>query len=367
MRTFAPFVVACAVIGCSSDVDPGIVAKPVVAELVWTLQSDSFPDPLVNVAGVASISNTTAVVADRDRVHLIDSRSGRHLRSAGRAGNGPGEFRRVSWIQRVASGVVVFDEVHGRLTFLDDTLGLDSIRSPYDVDGEPRCVTGDGALVTTRSSNPSEARFTMEPGLYQPRLRLGVLTDTMWSDLDEVTSDARWIVVETSGYRRNVFIIAVPFAPRFVVRCGPDPVVWADSSAARLRMHQDGRTVDVELDGLVARAVSAADYGAVADSADATGIDGLRGWIVQASEAVPMQSIPAFRDLLIAPDGHVWALHYLLTDDRAKLWTRYTTAGERLETVQLPNEVEVVAVAPNMLLGWARDSLGVPQVRAYAY
>lgn len=352
--------------GCVSDAATPPEPTPEVGRLAWSTDGEGFSVPLELVVGVIALSDSTSAIADRDRLHLLDSRSGRHLLTAGREGKAPGEFGRIAWIQALPSGVAVFDSDLRRITFLDETLTAVGTRSLHDVAGTPQCFLDEDQLVLTRLLE-SATRSSTEPGLHQPSLELGVLTNDTWLTLDSAKSEPHWVAVETSGFRRNVYFSAVPFAPRMIVRCGSAYVAWADSSAAGLRIGRDGNVEDVGLPGLTRSPVTAADYTRIADSALSSGGPKVRELVTAASKAVPMHQTPSFRDFRISSDGHIWVLRYSLSLDRTKLWTEYAAAGEPLRTVEVPNAFEVTAVDQNALLGFAVDSLGVYHVQTYVF
>ncbi|HYH79383.1 MAG TPA: hypothetical protein VEX86_06290 [Longimicrobium sp.] len=83
-------------------------------------ESEGAPEyPLGHVAGALILSDTLVVVGDRGSAQIrYFSPRGIHLRTLGRTGDGPGEFRRIDWIGARGDTVVVWDSFAARATLL---------------------------------------------------------------------------------------------------------------------------------------------------------------------------------------------------------------------------------------------------------
>lgn len=121
--------VARALVGDTTVVTSRTEAEPVPVpvdsiEVLW--RDSAVENPLT----LAALGDDRVVVADRQRIHVI-SRGGRHLRSFGRTGEGPGEFGAPGLLARSPTSIGVvgdslilaFDNVLSRLTWFD-TLGV---------------------------------------------------------------------------------------------------------------------------------------------------------------------------------------------------------------------------------------------------
>jgi len=74
--------------------------------------------PLYNVVGAALV-NGGIIVANGDQTLQYYGIDGKLIRVVGGEGAGPGEFRSLSWLQKIEDHVVVFDRELGRVSEFD--------------------------------------------------------------------------------------------------------------------------------------------------------------------------------------------------------------------------------------------------------
>jgi len=93
---------------------------PAAAQRVLSIPMETASAPLVGRLRHAAFSHDGGVVVADDvelKLHVFDP-TGRYVRSSGRAGGGPGEFRSLQWVGRCQDGVIMaFDGKQSRLSY----------------------------------------------------------------------------------------------------------------------------------------------------------------------------------------------------------------------------------------------------------
>ena len=75
--------------------------------------------------------------------------------------------------------------------------------------------------------------------------------------------------------------------------------------------------------------------------------------------------VPALERLLADADGNLWAKRYLLPWESRHEWDVLAPGGEWLGTVVTPQDLTVIQIGPDFVLGTHRDTLGVERVRLH--
>jgi hypothetical protein len=76
-------------------------------------------------------------------------------------------------------------------------------------------------------------------------------------------------------------------------------------------------------------------------------------------------TFPAFADLMVDPDGHLWALDFSRPGDDRRRWVVFAPDGRALGTVETPPALRVLDIGREYLLGVWQDELDVEHVRLY--
>lgn len=71
---------------------------------------------------------------------------------------------------------------------------------------------------------------------------------------------------------------------------------------------------------------------------------------------------PAYGQLLVDPEGNVWARHYAIASEHSK-WTVFNPRGHWLGVVEMPAGLAVKRIGPDFVLGVTTDDLGVERVQ----
>ena len=151
--------------------DPRTAPEPIVMQsenpgpAIWRLDSNVLAsaggtqtDPLYRVAGVA-ISERHVVVAEASTGSLrFYTHAGRLERTAGRQGEGPGEYRNMGWMHRIRDEIHVYDRASNSVNVysLDGTRVRSTAVRPHD-ELPLTSVVGsfaDGSLLAVAVANP---------------------------------------------------------------------------------------------------------------------------------------------------------------------------------------------------------------------
>ncbi|HEX2209762.1 MAG TPA: hypothetical protein VHG93_18925 [Longimicrobium sp.] len=332
---------------------------------VWTLTEDLWIGSMDD-AGPALFGQVVAVEADPlGRVWVLerDAREvrvfgpdGRHVRTLGRRGAGPGELADPIGFAWAPDGRLwVADPGNARFTVFD-TAGR------Y-VDSHPRRVGG--------YSMPWRGGFDAEGRLYEvaavPRgaghgpalLRYG--PDLQPADtlpLPEVPSQQ----FELKSPGGGMMAVSVPFAPGAAVAVDPRGFVWSGITD-RVRLHQQslsGDTVRIVEREAAPVPVTAGDR--------EKALEGLRWFTDQGGRVDPGRfpaHKPAFSGIYVAPDGHLWMRPSLPEGHAGAAFDLFDPEGRYLGRAGLPTglaQSPPPVVRGDALYGVRRDSLDVPYV-----
>jgi hypothetical protein len=300
---------------------------------------------------------------------LVLDTTGAFVRSIGRVGDGPGEFRVLTGPWRIgASTIAVYDPRHRRATWLSSTgelLHSASIALPALPDSASRLwgatgVTADGVLLLWADAAPRS-----EPGVDRP---------------------ARWLVaVDSSGAGRTlgaarpgleryamapnadgfVSMGMSPFAAEpLAAPCGSDVVTADNQSYAIMHESADGRPLQRVRARVAPRTADSADYAAAIraqyPTADvsAESIEPLRLF-------TPSGLVPVLRSLRCDELGNVWVEEHPHGDTRLRRIIVYAPDGERVRTVQMPAALRLLAVRSDAVAVLAFDDDGQERVEVY--
>jgi hypothetical protein len=301
------------------------------------------------VVGATRLDDGTVIVADKGSSQLkYFTRDGRHTRSVGREGTGPGEFGSMAdllrcgdslFVKDIASrGHVVFGVDGGYARLLRFELP-EAARAPYRsvcnanrmffhyayenirVDGKigvyranvPFWITDpDGAVVHQLGRHPGSERLG-SPGGSRP-LPLGKQTAT-------ALGTDRTYIGTADGYQ----------------------IVVTDFSGNRLdtiqRSDVDLRTTPADIELYKQRDLAATN-------------PGLRDAIERSYATIPFpEYIPAYADVLVDASANLWVQDYPRGTAAYTRWSIFSPAGELVAEAQLPTRLEVYEIGDDYVLG----------------
>ncbi len=285
------------------------------------------------------------VVANRGshELRMYDG-AGVHLRSIGRYGDGPGEFRSIRGVTVHGDSLVVFDSDQRRITVLDHVGGVRGT-VPLEPTGDPVAI-----LDLYRLAGMSDSGQL-------------IMHADGWMGLAASTPGIREQVAETlrydlAGRRLGTFaepLVSTYFASpqtnygtmfsRFgsLALKGGD-VFFADRRTYQVRQYREGTTLDRIVRVLVEpRPVTEQDlhewYTLGSGYAGKAHSD-LKPWLSQ---------------VIVDDTGHLWTLEYDPYWRPIRTWSVFTPEGRWLGRVRAPDNLRVTEIRSDQVIGVFRD------------
>lgn len=329
------------------------------------------------IRGVRRLADGSIALLDGGSFEIrIFNADGRHVRSMGRQGEGPGEFQFPAGLETIGDSIVVWDartrrgsmySVDGELvrTFgLDDS--RDEIRFP-----DLRGVFPDGDLLAA-ASPPIDGRVRTGPRWSTDllvRYSPDGLAPTVLGEVETVQCDP--------ARDGECAFLAYGALGGFLLQGDRIHVSRPDRNEVRV-FDGDGELVSrfhgAAAPQPVTEAMKDEFRAAVVAGGDPSRAAERREYVSRASFA---DVVPAFLDFRVATDGHVWVREYRVEDapfgyfpafpprDDPYRWTVYAPDGILLGDIEIPMDFEIGEIGPDHVLGVHRDELDVQRVRMY--
>ena len=341
-----------------------VAAEPVVE---IGLLEGAEPYQLSQVQSARRLSDGRIVIANGGThdLRFFDA-TGTHLTSAGREGEGPGEFKGLGLVVVMPGDTLAaYDWNLRRVSFFGPGGGfLRSVGFDYPAGFPiPLGRFGDGAWLCSRG-------FTFSPGNDGSE----IVRDTVPFLVFEPSGTLRDSIgpfpgtefyVRSSGH--NAFASSLPFGRTTEAAVIGDRfyaghteryeiIRYTPAGATELIVRLDRAPVTVTPDDL-------ARYKAERlEEADAT----FRQQTARNLEEMPYPgTFPAFADLMVDSDGHLWALDFSRPGDDRRHWVVFAADGRALGTVETPPGLRVLEIGRDYVLGVWQDDLDVEHVRLY--
>lgn len=326
----------------------GTVAGDPSQQLFGVVDAVRLPDGRIVVANAGSSD-----------LRYFDA-SGAHLGSAGKAGEGPGEFSALVWLQHLAGDTVAaYDFDLRRISVLDGQASfVRTFQIPPDAQGDRTMAIGlfgDGSVLLQSRGGPvsqgayrdtlSYFRFTSWDGVVARLGRFPGWEKFFWSQ-----GNTRGLADHPFG--RGSFPVA--HADRFVlgINDGYEFAEYAlDGSPIRL-VRREHRLLPVTPEDV-------ARYKERQLEAAREFWQGLFPHVTFA------QTLPAYRDLIVDTEGYFWLEEFRRPGDEIPQWTVFTPEGRMLGTLAVPSGLRVFEVGADYILGVWRDDLDVEHVRLH--
>jgi hypothetical protein len=346
------------------------------------------------IEGVTRLSDGTIVVLNSgDGQVRYFAPDGKHLRSVGREGRGPGEMRAGRWLDRIENDVVQVTHSDGRLQYAPDgtLVGDDRLRweriheisRAARIEGSPGFLMescspdtplflGDAVLLCTTTYG--DVRYTPErEGVYQ-RVMFVARSDWTLETLDTIgIFPYGAFAIYRSGGRPHRAGFEPPYGPRgrMGVSGSPPRLVYTNATAYRIELHAiDGprRTMVIERAGGM-RAPTEQEMSSFDRAFEANprmrkagGNPGsFRGQVVVADSVSIIASAPH-----VDAVGAVWAPLDAAQDATHRMYDVFDADGSYLGQVRVPrSRFRLREIGADYILGVTTDDLGVEYVTMY--
>lgn len=319
------------------------------------------------IGGVTRLSDGRVVVANggTQELRFFDP-TGRHLRSTGREGEGPGEFTGLGRLDRAPGDTLFAYDWNQRRISVFDPAGtfVRSVTLQFPEGApSPEGRFADGSWLSRQG-------FVFAPGAPGA----DVVRDTaallvFGTDGTIVDSVGRYIGPEyyVRSEEQAAFATSLPFGRMTEIAVVGDryyagytdryEIVRRDPTGTPDLMIRANRPpeplTDAHVDAHKAERLAEAD-------------DRWRPRLERLYQDIPFpETLPAFTDLQVDDDGNLWVLDVVLPGDSRRFWTVFTASGEMLGRIETPPDVAVREIGHDYLLGTWTDDLDVQYVRLY--
>lgn len=319
------------------------------------------------IRSVAQLSDGRILVLDggSSEIRIFDD-AGRFQQRVGRAGAGPGEFRRPRRIMRMrADSFAVFDEPPSLQIFSPQGLPVRSMAVPRDSDGTGEVVAAydDGTFLITKRIGPSSP---FAPGRHPVWLSTFLLRSdgTRSAQLGRHARGEDVYYYMTNGYPDMARPV---FDPPVLVAATGTGYLWAhpaeflweewDRSGTPVRIVRvDAPRVRVTQEELTDRHQVLVDRPGVRPD--------VRSMLQQNFDVADKpEFLPAFADMRVDSEGRIWIRRYSWrASNESASWAVFDMQGRLLASAELPPELSVHEIGRNFVLGVMADSLGQQEV-----
>jgi hypothetical protein len=351
-----------------------VSAQPLLS--IGTFQGDSLQQ-LFQVEGALRLADGRFVLANAGSGELrVYAADGTFLASHGRKGEGPGEFQLPALAGRVAGDTLLVVDVElRRISLLHPDAGfLESVPVSDQVGGAlyplgmfegGAVMVGGGFYWSGHAGDRLADGYTRPPTSYRSISRRGELA----VDFGEFPGSEFFMKTRTSAEGHMMMAARlIPFgchpmaamtSSRFFFGSGDSWEVKVFGSGGELEriVRWDRPSTPVTGDD-----VEAYIEQAVADASDATRAPEIR----QDLSALPVpDALPAFAGLRADSRGYLWVERSRTPGDPTPVHDILDLEGRVVGWVALPEELEILEIGPDYLLGLHRDELEVEYLRVY--
>jgi len=323
---------------------------------------------------------STAVPLPGDEIAVVDagakqirvfSGAGAHLRTLGRAGEGPGEFAGISWIQRSNDTLIVYDVGQRRITLL----GLDgevfaTIRpQPEGSQGfgvpRARAPSGDWIIAVNIALASAPQGAGLPSGLMRDSLGIGLLPA---SGTGPIHFFSRLVTQPILGIAEiGIGMLAPLFAAPQVVLVGERIAVLDPEHGTLSWYNAAGELETTATLGVPRRPMTGAWLDSTRDARLAEGVDQRQRTITEAifaTSAAPAE-FPVFRSVLADGQDQVWLEEWQHPLPTAGRYLVVGPDGSWRASVRMPLGFTPTEVGPDWVLGIHRDEDGLQRVMRY--
>ena len=344
--------------------DPAFDGRGRDPSRLWTVRpiaSSSDSALLTSVVDAEVGSDGTVYVADGGDGGVIAlSPTGAVLRSIGRQGDGPGEYRAVTTLQLLrGDSVLVYDRVHSRITIFPPDSGAPVWTQHLSLPGAPapywavRTEEGDAIVAAYRRPSRPDEDPTVAASA-RDVLRVFDSGGHLIRDSLLLLNPRQALVVRSPG---NISRIDHPIGRRSILRVAGGKLfsVWTDSAAVEVH------TLDGRREGRFAVHVPAVP---VTSTEMDSVLSGLRPVFHSAFRESAPETWPPVRGLVADDASRIW-LGLATRLGSPGEWAAFDSSGAYLGSITLPWNAELKAVRDDHAYAVQKDEFDVPRIVAY--
>lgn len=319
------------------------------------------PAEFFHVVGGCRLSDGRIAVANggSSEIRVFDA-TGRHVVSMGGPGNGPGEFGDLAALFCHADTLVAFDQSNERVSAF--TPGGDLIRSL-----NLRYTTGSASLPILEGvfadGTLLESRLSLVPANVQAGVvtRTVTLYDLAWSGEERAVTEAR-----REEHASSLGIVPLPFSvPPAFAAAGASVWILLPQAGRLARFARAGDSIGV-LNLGAGVAVSDSLKHAYRDWRLANARGPFRKRVSELVSTMPFPGrMPAYSRLLVDAAGILWLQRYRPLDDGPIRWDVFDSTGTRRTELGVPDQLRILDIGFDYVLGTSLSDVGVSQVRIY--
>ena len=361
----------------TSAAAPPVDATPVQTTLVTLETSGDGPLSRV-VGGLLTEREIVLAEASTARLHFYDRTTGRFVRSAGRPGSGPGEFRQLARVQRVGQAIYVWDWELRRLSVwsVDGTFlrTVELVGEPGESAPEPIGVFADGTVLAERVvpgggfSAGGGVERPPEPMVIAPRQQLSwhAADGAYRATLRAYRGSESFVAPNGGG---GATVTGALFGRQAAVAVSGSTFVVLSSEADSVVQYASDGTVCRRLRPPPSPAVRVQRADVQRERARLPAPQGPLNFTAVFDRQTPPTHFPAFGwnaprsvPLASASDGSLWLLRYGGVRSRETVYLRFSPRGELLDSLQHPTMARLLDADGDLVLLATADADGAEQV-----
>lgn len=322
------------------------------------------PELFGAITGAVRLTAGTVVVADGKNLELrYFAANGKYLKTAGRRGAGPGEFRLIASTQRCAGdSVFVYDPARYRVSIF----GPDAVFArSFDVrewspDGLPPydfwCHPAGILAFIHRSNEPPRGEGPVRPNV---RVSIIVRRDSSIS-LGSFPATERYFK-SGSVFPRHLGkeTTVVPSSNAVYVGTGDTfDILKYSLRGERLAVVREARSPIPVTNNQVTTYIKET----IANTPRNVNTSGFDRWF---HEIEFPKAYPAHGKLLVDDSDNLWVEEYVIPGSAQREWTIFDPSGNRIAKVAVPKQFRLFQAGRDYVLGVWRDSVDVDYLRVY--
>lgn len=388
----ALILIGMAVAGCDSGAGrpySGGFVRELGAESANRQQVTIAPDPLLRLGGGADGEATEftqigdAVIGQDGVISVLNigtaelrvfDKGGKHLRTVGRRGQGPGEFSRPVLVPTIRRDTLLVADRSGPVTAIAPSAGTYRVLGSFGAIGDAGGESGGSLFIhqtlSTASGNSETGETVNQVALdaidlgSQTRARIAVYDGRrMYVAMPSAEQ------MQDPTQRPRVRFLTVPFTTDPSFAPSPRGLYVRDGWAPEIKeVDRTGRILRIIRVNVPPVEVSSRNFNTAVEEDVAL----INGEVERArlgryySDMRRPSNAPIFGKLLTDPQGRLWAQYLGLDRGKSRTWMVFDESGGILGTVKIPGSGAVTSVGDDAIVTITTDELGIEAIEVYA-